>query len=89
MPRERVTKSVGSEAELFGQRLREKRRLTQAMLAAAGQLSLTYLSDMERGLKVPSLTTLARLAVALDCKMSALVTIFDNADCAHCCPIRS
>ena len=32
---------------------------------------------MERGLKVPSLTTIIRLAVALDCKTD-LVGVFDK-----------
>lgn len=43
-------------------------------------MSLAYISDLERGLKVPSLTTLVRLAVALDCKVTTLVAPFDKAD---------
>lgn len=38
------------------------------------------ISDMERGLKVPSLTTILRLAVALDCKVTALTSVFDTVD---------
>lgn len=33
---------------------------------------------MEHGLKVPSLTTIIRLAVALDCKVMDLVGAFDK-----------
>jgi len=68
---------------MFGQRLRalrEKRKMTQTDLAHAAEMSLPYISEMERGVKVPSLTTLVRLAVALDCKVSALVSDFDKAD---------
>jgi hypothetical protein len=35
---------------------------------------------MERGQKVPSLTTILRLAVALGCKVPELVSIFDKTD---------
>ena len=39
-----------------------------------------YISNMERGLKVPSLTAGLRLAVALDCKVTDLVSVFDKTD---------
>jgi hypothetical protein len=35
---------------------------------------------VERGLKVPSLTTVLRLSVALDCKVTVLVGMFDKMD---------
>lgn len=57
------------EAELFGRRLRElrkKRGLTQEALAESADLSGNYISDLELGLKVPSLTILVRLSQALD-----------------------
>ena len=83
MVRERTTPPVGPEAELFGARLRElrqKRSLRLEDLAEKAHMSLTFLSNLEGGLKVPSLTTLVRLAVALDCKLTALVLPFDKAD---------
>jgi len=49
-------------------------------------MSVAYLSDLERGLKVPSLTTLIRLAFALRCKVMALVTIFNKEDLAKLLP---
>lgn len=85
MPRARNMQPVGPEAALFGERLtelRQKRGLTVRALAEAAAMSFTYVSDMERGQKVPSLTTLVRLAVALDCKLTALVAPFDKADLA-------
>jgi transcriptional regulator with XRE-family HTH domain len=57
------------EAQLFGRRLRELRKargLTQEALAEAADLSGNYISDLELGLKVPSLTILVRLSDALD-----------------------
>ena len=56
------------EAELFGHRLRELRKergLTQEALAESADLSGNYISDLELGLKVPSLTILVRLSQAL------------------------
>jgi hypothetical protein len=35
---------------------------------------------MEHGLKVPSLTTILRLAVALNCKVMDLVGAYDKTD---------
>jgi transcriptional regulator with XRE-family HTH domain len=75
-----MTRRLQPEAEVFGRRLREirtERGLTQAALAQASGLIDTYISDMERGLKVPSLTTVLRLAGALECKPTALIKIFD------------
>jgi transcriptional regulator with XRE-family HTH domain len=83
VPRARTTQPVGPDAELFGARLRElrqKRGLTLRELADTANMSLAFVSDMEGGLKLPSLTTLVRLAVALDCKVTALVAPFDKAD---------
>ena len=69
------------EGVLFGTRLREvrqKRGMTQQALADVAGMSLTYISNMEHGLKVPSLTTIIRLAVALNCKVIDLVGAFDK-----------
>jgi DNA-binding XRE family transcriptional regulator len=54
--------------------------VTQASLAGIAGMSEAYISNMEHGFKVPSLTTIIRLAVALDCKVMDLVGAFDNAD---------
>lgn len=89
MPRARITQPAGPAAELFGARLRElrsKRGMTLETLADEAKMSLTFLSDMERGIKVPSLTTLVRLAVALECKVTALVSTFDKTDLRELLP---
>jgi transcriptional regulator with XRE-family HTH domain len=54
--------------------------MTQQDLADAAGLAGPYVSDMERGMKVPSLTTLLRLSIALNCKVTELVSVFDKTD---------
>jgi len=74
-------RSSQPEGVLFGERLRairQKKNVTQQALADKAGMSLTYISNMEHGLKVPSLTTIIRLAVALDCKVMDLVGAFDK-----------
>jgi transcriptional regulator with XRE-family HTH domain len=74
---------VQPEGEVFGRRLRELRQkygVTQQQLSVATGLTEGYISNMERGLKVPSLTTILRLAVALGCRVTELVSSFDKAD---------
>ncbi len=78
-----MTAHVQPEGEVFGRRLRELRQkygVTQEQLSAATGLTEGYISNMERGLKVPSLTTILRLAVALDCRVTELVSTFDKVD---------
>jgi len=67
------------EAQLFGRRLRELRKargLTQEALAEAADLSGNYISDLELGLKVPSLTILVRLSQALQVATPDLLADF-------------
>ena len=74
---------VQAEGAVFGRRLRELRQkygVTQQQLSVATGLTEGYISNMERGLKVPSLTTILRLAVALGCKVTELVAVFDKTD---------
>lgn len=69
------------EGEVFGQRLRElrlKRDLTQQAMANLCATSKPFISDLERGVKVPSLTMILRLAAALDCRLYDLVKVFDR-----------
>ena len=76
-----MTRSVPPEAVVFGERLRELRQkcgFTLQSLGEQAEMSYTYISDMERGLRVPTLTTIVRLAVALDCKVTDLVGMFDK-----------
>jgi transcriptional regulator with XRE-family HTH domain len=67
------------EAEVFGRvvkRFREQSGWTQEVLALAAGLTTHYLSDIERGVKVPSLTTVLRLAHAFDVAAGDLMVDF-------------
>jgi transcriptional regulator with XRE-family HTH domain len=59
---------AGREAEIFGatvRRLRLERGWTQEHLADAAGLTTTYVGQLERGVKVASLTVVLRLARGL------------------------
>ncbi|MCW2987691.1 MAG: putative transcriptional regulator [Solirubrobacterales bacterium] len=63
-------------AKAFGARVRELRMeagLTQERLAEAAGLHPTFISNVERGYRVPSVPTMLRLAVALAVAPSDLV----------------
>ncbi|HEX7153161.1 MAG TPA: helix-turn-helix transcriptional regulator [Thermoanaerobaculia bacterium] len=71
--------------EVFGERMREIRQkagMTQVELAERSGLAQTRVSELERGVRSPNLATVVRLALALDCKVSALVAGFDRRDLA-------
>jgi transcriptional regulator with XRE-family HTH domain len=71
----------GNEGQLFGERLREvrlARGLTQGELAQRCGTSIAAISHIERGTKVPTLTTLVRLADALECRVTKLVEVLDR-----------
>ena len=58
----------GKEAEIFGstvRRLRADRGWTQEHLAEAAGLTTTYVGQIERGVRVPSLTVILKLARGL------------------------
>lgn len=91
MGRTRKTQPSGPETALFGARLtelRKKRGLTIEELKNEAGMSFTFISDMERGVKVPSLTTLIRLAAALRCKVADLVRTIDAEDPQSLIPKR-
>lgn len=91
-PRTRSVKMEMQTTEagkLFGKRLRELRDrsgLTQGAVAEAMGVPQTHVSAMERGLMLPNLLTVIRLAVALDCKISALTSVFDKTDLGSLLP---
>ena len=60
----------------FGKALRRRRErleVSQEALAFTSEIHRTYISELERGLKNPSLSTIDRLAVALKTKASVLI----------------
>ncbi len=69
------------EGVIFGQRLHElrmARHLTQDELAERCGSNRPFISNLERGVKVPSLTMILRLAKALDCRVYELVEVFER-----------
>ena len=76
-----MTPKTAPEGVIFGQRLRElrtARNLTQGELADRCGSNHPFISNLERGVKVPSLTMVLRLAEALECRVSDVVEIFDE-----------
>lgn len=70
------------EAEIFGKtlkKLRVSRELTQERLAGAANLTTGYVNTLERGVQVPSLTTILKLAHALGVTPSELLSDFTAA----------
>ena len=70
-----------SDGVVFGRRLRElrvARGLTQQQLAAMIESNHPFISNMERGLTLPGLAMLVRLAGALDCRIVDLVKVLDE-----------
>jgi transcriptional regulator with XRE-family HTH domain len=60
---------------VFGQVLREQRQsrqLSQEELALAADVDRTFVSQMERGIRQPTITTLMKLAGALNKQPSTL-----------------
>jgi transcriptional regulator with XRE-family HTH domain len=59
-------------------KLRQKKAFTQADLGEKAGLHRTYIADVERGARNPSLLTVATLAHALGLKVSELFRIAEN-----------
>ncbi|HSX52216.1 MAG TPA: helix-turn-helix transcriptional regulator [Cellvibrio sp.] len=53
--------------------LREEHRYSQEVLADRASLNRTYLGEVERGVAVPSLATVAKIATALNLSAAELV----------------
>ena len=75
--------------ELMGDRvrkLREERQVTQVILAERTGLRQSHISDLERGVLLPNLLTLMRIAAALDCTVSSITSALDKEDLAALLP---
>lgn len=63
--------------EIFGKvlrELRESKQISQEKLAEYCELDRTYISLLERGLRQPTITTIFKLAQALQITPSELIT---------------
>ena len=75
--------------ELLGERLRvlrQKKGVTQVTLAEGAGLPQSHISEIERGVMLPNLVTLLRIAAALPCKVSELTSVFDKENIAKLIP---
>lgn len=71
---------ASKEGEVFGAHLRQLRTargLTQGDIAVQCATSTAFISNVERGLMLPGLAVLLRLADSLGCNVSELVAVFD------------
>ena len=64
------------------QRRRTEKRWSQEYLAEVTNLHRTYISQLERGLKSPSVRVLYRIATALGISMGALLEVVEEVLCA-------
>ena len=81
----RHSRDTTAAGELLGARIREirvKRGLSQQALADRVGIPQTHVSAIEVGAKFPNLMTVLRFALALECKVTDLVRVFDKADLA-------
>ncbi|MGI5966255.1 MULTISPECIES: helix-turn-helix domain-containing protein [Anaerotruncus] len=68
---------MGVDYSAIGRRMKQKRKqagMTQDNLAEKLSVSVGYISQMERGVTKISLETLSRIAVALDCDITELIS---------------
>ena len=62
--------------DLIGKRIREarhKKKMTQEQLAEKAEITVVYLSELERGIKLPSLTVFVAIAEALHVSTDSLL----------------
>lgn len=67
---------INREDELIGRRIKEARHklgLTQEELGERARLHYSYIGQVERGNKIPSLKTLKKIAQALNIKLEVLL----------------
>ena len=70
-------------AKIFGERVREKRRarkLTQVQVAERAGMFQHHISQLENGEVMPTLETILKLAAAIGCKPSDLLSPFNGID---------
>lgn len=58
--------------------LRHERGVSQERLGELADLDRTYISGVERGVRNPTITSLARIADALDTPLSGLVALAEQ-----------
>ncbi|MDM8527275.1 helix-turn-helix transcriptional regulator [Anaerolineales bacterium HSG24] len=59
-------------------RLRKEKQLSQEQFGFQADLHRTYVSQLERGLKSPSLTTLHKITLVLDTNLTELMSLVEQ-----------
>ena len=73
---------------MFGRELRQARDLTQEDLEGLTGLKRSYISDMERGTRNPTLKAVERLAIALDVGPAELTRLPEAAELTEKSPLK-
>lgn len=73
---ERLCRAFG----VWVRELRHRRKLTQTDLAQRAEISLTYMCEIERGHRNPTIAVVVRLARALGTTPSQLMSRLDRTD---------
>jgi transcriptional regulator with XRE-family HTH domain len=76
MPRKAITQAFGRVLR----ELRTRRGLSQEQLGFRSRVHPTYISQLERGLKSPSLEVIARVSEALGQRPHALIKAAEEGD---------
>lgn len=73
--------------------LRLEKGLSQEAFAERADLNRTYLGEVERGIAIPSLVTIAKIASALNVSLSALIArsehLFEKTSMCKCVNLRT
>jgi transcriptional regulator with XRE-family HTH domain len=77
-----LARQLGKRIYLF----RKQSKLTQAALAEKAKISNEFMSGVERGVKLPSLLTLQKIAKALGVSLKDLF-VFDRSDFRNVLPL--
>jgi transcriptional regulator with XRE-family HTH domain len=76
-----VAAKTTKEGEILGahiRKIRTERGLTQGQVAEHCATSIAFISNLERGVMLPGVTVLLRLAEALDSNASELLAVLDR-----------
>ena len=73
MPAEKEVDAVCQRVAALLQKERERQNLSMTVLAERSGISQPSVSYIERGLRIPSLDTLLRIAAALNVDLGALI----------------
>lgn len=71
-----ITAEIGNRIKFY----RKDRNLSQEQLAEISELHPSYIGQLERGIKTPSIDTIYRITKGLDVSMSDFLKSIENVD---------